>query len=107
MDDTQKPGEKELMSDEAVKAKTGKGWEQWFAILDAADAPSRITHKQMADFLHSEQGVPGWWCQMVTVGYERAGGLRNLGERPDGYQISVSKTLNVPALVAFSAWTAG
>jgi hypothetical protein len=32
------------MSDEAVKAKTGKTWKEWFAILDKAGA-SELSHQ--------------------------------------------------------------
>ncbi len=32
------------MSDAAVKAKTGKDWQQWFAILDRAGA-MKMSHK--------------------------------------------------------------
>jgi hypothetical protein len=41
--------------------------------------------------------VSGWWAQTVTVGYERARGLRAPNERPDGFTVSVSKTLPVSA----------
>ena len=90
------------MSDAAVRAKTGKTWPEWFAILDEAGA-RQMTHPQIATYLASEHGVPGWWCQMVTVGYERAHG-RAKHARPDGYSISVSKTLAVPVAKLFRAW---
>ena len=34
------------MSDEAVKAKTGKTWKEWFAILDQAGA-IKLTHQEI------------------------------------------------------------
>ena len=83
------------MSDEAVKAKTGKTWKQWFAILDKAGA-KKLSHQEIAKYLHEEQRVGSWWGQMVTVTYEQARGLRKPNQRPDGFQISVSRTVNVP-----------
>ncbi len=83
------------MSDEAVKAKTGKDWKQWFAILDRAGA-EKLTHQEIANYLHSKHAVPPWWTQMVTVTYEQQRGLRARHQRPDGYQISVSRTINAP-----------
>ena len=56
---------------EAVQAKTGKTWAEWFAILDAADAQT-MSHPRIARYLQEEHSVPDWWCQMVTVGYEQA-----------------------------------
>jgi len=83
------------MSDEAVQAKTGKNWKQWFTLLDKAGA-KKMTHQEIARYLSEKQGVPPWWCQMVTVNYEQQTGRRQNNERPDGFQISVSRTVNVP-----------
>ena len=91
------------MSDEAVKAKTGKTWKQWFAILDKAGA-KKMNHQEIARYLKTEQGVGPWWQQMVTVTYEQARGLRKPHERPDGYQISVSRTVNVPIAKLYNAF---
>jgi hypothetical protein len=38
-----KPRTQKRMSDEAVKARTGKVWAEWFEILDQAGAKSRHT----------------------------------------------------------------
>lgn len=40
---------KARMSDTAVQAKTGKNWQQWFAILDRADT-MKMSHKEMAAY---------------------------------------------------------
>ena len=41
---------------------------------------------------------------MVTVTYEQAKGLRNKHEKPDGYQISSSKTINAPVKMLFESF---
>ncbi|MBM4406531.1 MAG: hypothetical protein FJ039_10200 [Chloroflexi bacterium] len=41
---------------------------------------------------------------MVTVGYEQARGMRGKHERPDGYSVSKSITLEVPVAKAYAAW---
>ena len=91
------------ISTEAVQAKTGKGWAEWVTILDQAGAKD-MTHKDIASYLSQKQRVPDWWSQMVTVGYEQARGLRGKNERPEGYQISRSKTFAVPAPALYAAW---
>jgi uncharacterized protein YndB with AHSA1/START domain len=91
------------MSDEAVEAKTGKTWKRWFAILDKAGA-KKMSHQEIVKYLNTEQGVGPWWQQMVTATYERARGLRLQHERPDGYQISVSRTVNVPIAKLYKAF---
>lgn len=90
------------MSDESVKAKTGKKWNQWFAILDKAGA-KKMTHQEIVKFLNSQHDVGPWWQQMVTVTYEQARGLRKKHEKPGGYQISVSRTENVPLANLYKA----
>lgn len=91
------------MSDEAVKAKTGKLWREWFSILDRAGA-KKMTHQEISAYLHTKQDVGPWWTQMVTVTYEQSRGLRDKHERPEGYQISVSRTLNTPLAKLFKSF---
>lgn len=90
------------MSDEAVKAKTGKKWDQWFAILDKAGA-QEMSHKDIVKLLNSKHDVGPWWQQMVTVTYEQARGMRDQHEKPGGYQISVSRTVNAPLAKLYKA----
>lgn len=91
------------MSDSAVKAKTGKVWSEWFAILDKAGA-AEMDHKSIAAYLSEKQKVPDWWCQMVTVTYEQARGKRELYQTIQGYQASASKTVDVPLSALYNAW---
>jgi uncharacterized protein YndB with AHSA1/START domain len=91
------------MSDDAVRAKTGRNWQEWVRVLDAAGAAS-MPHREIATYLSDEQQVPGWWAQMVTVGYERIRGLRDIGQRRGGsYEAGKSKTLPVPLAELYRA----
>lgn len=92
------------MSDEAVHGKTGKNWKEWFAILDKAGA-RKLTHQEIVKYLNTEHGVGPWWQQMVTVTYEQARGLRDKHQKPGGYEISVSRTLNAPLAKLFKAFS--
>ena len=91
------------MSDEAVKAKTGKTWKEWFASLDKAGA-WKMSHREIVSCLSTKQDVGPWWQQMVTVAYEQARGLRDKHERPEGYQISVSRTVNTGVAKLFKSF---
>src|SRR4029453_10412841 len=99
---TKKTSEGPRLSDAAVKAKTGKGWKEWFAILDKAGA-RKMTHKEIVHVLDSEDVGP-WWRQMVTVTYEQQRGLRDLHQKPEGYQVSISRTVKVPLSTLFKAF---
>jgi len=81
------------MSDIAVKAKTGKNWKDWFAVLDKAGA-RKMNHQEIVKLVSEKHDVGPWWRQMVTVSYEQARGLREKYQKPAGYQISVSRTFN-------------
>ena len=91
------------ISDQAVKAKTGKSWQQWFKILEAAGA-ARMSHKEIVAWLGKKSGISSWWQQMVTVTYEQLSGKREKHERPDGYSVSVSKTVGVPIAALYKTW---
>lgn len=91
------------ISSDAVAAKTGKTWPEWFKILDA-DGAAEMSHKEIANHLGEKRGVGPWWRQMVTVGYEQAKGRREKHQTALGYSISRSATLAVPVAIAFNAW---
>jgi uncharacterized protein YndB with AHSA1/START domain len=91
------------VAEERVVAATGRGWQPWLEALDAWGAASR-SHTDIARWLREEQGVDGWYSQSITVGYERARGLRAPGQRPDGFAVSASKTIAVPVERLFEAF---
>ena len=93
-----------LTSEEAVRGATGRSYEDWFRVLDSADMASR-GHGEIADALTGEHGVSSWWAQTITVGYERARGLRPPHGGRDGlFSISASKTIEVPVERLFEAF---
>jgi hypothetical protein len=93
-------------SDEAVQARTGRTWEEWFSVLDGSGARER-THRETVGYLQDEHGVPGWWAQSVTVQYELARGMRAKHQRPDGYEVGASKTIAVPVDRLYAAFVDG
>jgi hypothetical protein len=96
----------EMMTDEAIKAKTGKGWAQWFAALDKAGAAKR-DHKTIAALLEEKMGLGSWYAQTVSVSYERARGIRAMNQKCDGeFSVSVTKVMPVPLSRLFAVATA-
>ena len=95
------------MSDEAVKERTGCGWERWVYALDHAGA-DRMSHREIARLVREKYKVTSWWSQSVTVGYERIKGLRTRGQGRDGtYSVNKSRTFAVPVETLFAAWNDG
>jgi hypothetical protein len=88
---------------EAVQRATGKSWDEWLRVLDRAGA-KRLAHKEIALHLSRKCGVPNWWAQMVTVGYEQARGLRDVYQHADGYAANATRTYEVNLERLFEAW---
>jgi uncharacterized protein YndB with AHSA1/START domain len=93
-------------SDEAIRQRTGRGWEQWFDRLDEWGAAER-PHKEIARHVAATLGIDplAWNAQAITVSYERARGLRAVGERADGFAVGASKTIIAPVDRLFDAFT--
>lgn len=91
------------MSDDAILRGTGKRWDDWLRLLDTWDAAPR-PHAEIAQYISAEYGVSGWWAQTVTVGYERARGLRAMHQRPDGFSVSVSRTFPIAISRLYAAF---
>ncbi len=92
------------MSDATIRERTGRGWEEWFDLLDAWGAADR-TQKEASRWVSEEHGVDGWGAQAVTISYHRARGLRAVGEGPQGFTVTASKTVTVPVDRLFAAFT--
>lgn len=88
----------------AVLAKTGKSWEGWFALLDAWGAAEK-GHARIARHLAKVHGLSPWWSQTVTVRYEQARGLREVGQRGTAFVATVQRTIAAPAERVYAALT--
>ncbi|HEY4107295.1 MAG TPA: hypothetical protein VGM44_25530 [Polyangiaceae bacterium] len=91
------------VTSDAVARRTGKSWAEWFALLDAAGA-AELDHKGIVAVLAQRHGVGPWWQQMVTVAYEQARGKREKQEADEGFQVGVSKILELPIAKLFRFW---
>lgn len=93
------------VGDEAVRAATGSGWDEWFALLDDAGAAT-LQHPEIVRIV-TGAGAKPWWGQTITVAYERERGLREVNQTTAGFRVSASKTVDVPVAELYEAWTRG
>ena len=91
------------VSDEIIRRRTGRGWEEWLDLLDAWGAVDR-RHGEIARWVAEEHGADGWSSQAITVSYERARGLRAVGEQRDGFAITATKTVAAPVQRLYDAF---
>jgi hypothetical protein len=92
------PARISLSTDDAtIRARTGRGWEEWFDLLDEAGG---------ADMSHREMGADllAWNVQAVVGSYERARKGRQVGEHEDGFTVTASKTVAVPIERLYAAF---
>jgi hypothetical protein len=91
------------VSDATSLKRTGHGLEHWFRVLDAFGAAQK-GHTAAAEHLYRDHGIPGWYCQGITVAYERARGLRSVNQACTGtFQVSVSRVVSAPVSVVVGA----
>ena len=80
-------------SDAAVKARTGRDWAEWCALLDGQGA-AMLSHPEIVRIVRPLHAGGGWWSQAVTIGYERLRGKRETFGKSDGsFSASASKTV--------------
>ncbi len=92
-------------SDATIRERTGRGWEAWFDLLDEWDAGER-SHREIARWVAAQLGVDplAWDAQAITVSFERARRGRAVGEHPDGFAVTASRTVAVPVERLFDAF---
>ena len=92
-------------SDETIRERTGRGWEEWFDLLDDAGAAD-MTHRETARWLAEREGLHplAWNVQAVVGGYDKARRGRQVGEHEDGFTVTASKTVAVPVERLYAAF---
>jgi hypothetical protein len=94
------------LTDDAVKAQTGKTWGEWCKILDKAGA-RMMDHDQIGALLQEQTGLTDWWSQTVAVGYEIQRGIRQSGRNQapgKHFQVTLAKIVVAPPAVVWAAW---
>jgi len=94
-----------VTSDDTIQARTGRGWEEWFDLLDEWGA-DELPHREIARRVSAELAVESlaWDAQAIAVSYERARGLRVVGQRAEGFAAGAQRTVAVPVEMLFDAF---
>jgi hypothetical protein len=92
------------VSDATVKAKTGRTWHEWFALLDK-DGAASLDRRGIATIISGKYGIGSLWRQIITVAYERARDLRQATERVGELGVKATRTINAPVHAIYVAVT--
>lgn len=98
---------RKIITDNLIIEKTGKSMEDWFKILDEKGA-REMKHIEIYNLINSIEGwrLLGQWNQnLLTTTYEWNRKLKERGQREDGFEISVSRTISVPVQILYNAWS--
>jgi hypothetical protein len=92
-------------TDEKIRSRTGRGWEEWFDLLDKWGAGNR-SHREIARWIAEQLEISplAWNAQAIADTYERVRGMKVVGQHPDGFRVSVSKTVGVPVGQLYAAF---
>lgn len=90
------------VTDTAVRKATGKGWGDWFDLLDTAGA-REMTHQQIVAVVGRTE-PNAWWQQMIAEVYEQARSLRDRHQREDGLAAKASKIIRAGVTRVYAAW---
>ncbi len=98
--------QRKIISDKLVTEKTGKTMEEWFKLLDKKGA-KKMKHADIFDLVSRMEGLKpmGRWNQnLLTTTYEWDRSLKERGQKEEGFEVSISKTISVHVNVLYSAW---
>ena len=94
---------RQIITDTLVVEKTGKTLEDWFVFLDKNGA-QKLSHLEIFTLVSKTPDLEplGEWNQnLLTTSYEWSRGIKERGQKGDEFEISVSKTVNVPIGVLY------
>lgn len=86
------------MSDEAIRANTGRGWDEWCDVIEAFDGHTDGHSAVVEHLLATHEDLTGWWAQGIAVSWERITGRRLPFQQHDGlFGVSRTRTVTVEA----------
>jgi uncharacterized protein YndB with AHSA1/START domain len=92
------------VSDDSVRANTGRKLGDWYKILEKAGA-RMLDYREMRLHVQNTYGIPRWWSGMIVLGYQQERGLRQRHQRGGlRFEIDRSRTIKAPIGKTWAAW---
>lgn len=104
MPTTNKP--RQIITDKLVVEQTGQLIEHWFLLFDERGC-KKLTH---AEIFAMSAEIPAlnimneWNRNLLTTSYEWSRGLKERGEKKNGFEISVSKVIGAELSDVYKKW---
>jgi len=92
------------ISDDSIRANTGRRLGDWYKILEKAGA-RMMDQTEMRLHVENNYGIPRWWSNMIVLGYQQERGLRQRHQRVGlRYEIDRSRSIKAPIGKVWAAW---
>ena len=85
-----------------VKKKTGRTWQEWFALLDR-DGAAKLDRRQITRIVASKYGIGLWWRRTIAKAYERSGAALGAAQEPGSDPVAGPSRATQPPTRAHSA----
>lgn len=98
--------ERNIITDKLVVEKTGKTLEHWFLTFDKEGA-KKLSHQDiynLASEIKELKALGEWNRNLMVTTYEWNRGLKERGQKENGFEISVSKTIEVPIGILYNSF---
>ena len=98
--------QRKIITDKLVKSLTNKTMEEWFSVLDHKGA-QKLKHPDIFKVVESIadlQPLGEWNQNLLVTSYEWSRGIKERGQKKNGFEVSISKTIEVPVNKLFAAW---
>jgi len=92
------------ISEDSVRAATGRGLDAWFALMDKKGGV-KLGRRAIGDWMNGELKVEPWWTTTITCEYEIARGQVEKDGRPRGYTICATKSIKTDTRRCYDAFT--
>jgi hypothetical protein len=96
-----------IITDKLLIEKTKKDLEYWYKKLDEKSADKK-SHEEIFRLISGIKGLKilgEWNHNLLATSYEWSRGIKQRGQRDNGFEISTAKTINAPASELFNCWT--
>jgi hypothetical protein len=97
---------RQIITDKLVVQKTGNPLEHWYSVIDKKGGreKSPVELYKLVSSIPALEPLGEWNRNLLATSYAWSRGIKERGERADGFEISVSKSVNVPVPVLYDAW---
>jgi hypothetical protein len=83
------------VTDADVKKKTGRTWQEWFALLDR-DGAAKLDRRRITRIVASKYGIGFFWRRTIARAYQQARAASDRQDHSGGIVVTASRAIQRP-----------